>query len=190
MSENGINILNTVKQMKIIYKDISLLLKTVDELIGKKYWNPGWEDQSTCFQKSTLNESQEWMPSEIFRFYKNKDDPYRLCFVSILIDDDPEGYYTIQEPLVTAGYFNYGKKEIDVNWSYWWHRLYGYTNHTKHDGSIAPFIEGKEPNKKISHAYLFDVGEGFGLPLTDIKTEEDIQSKIITPLLKLLKENK
>lgn len=189
MSEDGKNILNNVKQIKIVLKDIARLLETVDDLMLKEDWNPAWSNTSIAYSSSSIKHPEGWIPSEIFRFYKKKNDNHRLSFVSVLLDDDREQHYTIIEPLVTAGYFDFGNKEVDNKWSYSWSRSYGYHDNTEHDGRIVPFIEEIE-NEDNTNSYPFDSGKGFGWPLTSIKNTKDIQSKIIEPLLKLLKENK
>ena len=101
--------------MKIIFKDISRLLETVDDLMEKNGWNPAWKTQKNLclLQTSTsLKKPHQWMPSEIFRFYK-KNDGYKLSFVSILLDDDIDEWYTILEPLIKALMTRNLSKDID-----------------------------------------------------------------------------
>ena len=189
MTNDGKNILNNVKQMKIIFKDISRLLETVDDLMEKNGWNPAWKTQKNLclLQTSTsLKKPHQWMPSEIFRFYK-KNDGYKLSFVSILLDDDIDEWYTILEPLITAGYIK-GKEDLTERLDYGWPRIYGYMGKEEHDGKSVSFKEEIEDAKEKDNPYAFESGEGFGWPLTSIKNTEDIQNKIIIPLIKLLKE--
>jgi len=189
MTNDGKNILNNVKQMKIIFKDISRLLETVDDLMEKNGWNPAWKTKNLCLlQTSTsLKKPHQWMPSEIFRFYK-KNDGYKLSFASVLLDDDLDENYTISEPLITAGYFDLGDKKVDYP-DYGWPRIYGFAKNEEDNGTITPFKGGIELAKDRKYNFPFESGEGFGWPLTSIKNTEDIQNKIIIPLIKLLKDN-
>jgi len=188
MSNDGENILNSVKQMKNIFKDVSRLLETVDGLMEKEEWIPAWKQRNLSILESSnsLINPDRWMPSEIFRFYKKKDIP-KLSFASVLLDDDLDENYTISEPLITAGYFDLGDKKVDYP-DYGWPRIYGFAKNEEDNGTITPFKGGIELAKDRKYNFPFESGEGFGWPLTSIKNTEDIQNKIIIPLIKLLKE--
>lgn len=76
-----------------------------------------------------LLEPKKWIPNYIFRFYTNNDHKNILAYVSILLDDDIYGdyRYKIMEPLITAGFFDYGVgNNVDDDWEYWYAKWYGY----------------------------------------------------------------
>src|SRR3546814_5561004 len=53
----------------------------------------------------SINSPDQWMPWEVFRYYKHKDHPTLLASTAVLLDDF-EG--RIPEPLVTAALFAFG----------------------------------------------------------------------------------
>src|SRR5207245_6025333 len=79
----------------------------------------GWKTTgSTCISVSyTLLYPRFWLPRDFFRFYKNNPG-HSLTFVSVLLDD-AENESHVEEPLLTAGWFNYGSgREIGNQWQY------------------------------------------------------------------------
>lgn len=126
-----------VQELRKLCEQISLMLRTVDEQMGIE----GWEAASNTAKSYTdsLLAPKKWIPYEIFRLFKNKEYPHLLAYVSVLLDDDIEGEYAeeITEPLVTAGYFDYGQgKHVDDNWEYGYVRWYGYMENHIDDGRI------------------------------------------------------
>jgi len=141
MSEDGKNILKMVEQIRKLCEQISLLLRTADEQMGKEGWE-AYNNVVLSESSASLLAPEKWFPHELFRFYKNGDYPHLLAYVSVLLDsysysglDKYEEELT--EPLVTAGFFDYGQgKQVGDNWEYWYSRWYGYMEKRKDDGTI------------------------------------------------------
>jgi hypothetical protein len=186
---DGENILKLFKQMRQLCEQISLLLRTADEQMTKA----DWENQGNLALSDTsaniLNPAQ-WIPIVMFRFYKHKDYPNRLACVSVLLDDHWEREYTLTEPVVTAGFFDYGKTSVNNDWEYWYARYFGHlikARGLKPDGQ--PFHFDKmmlSPDKQGK----FEGGEIFALPLVSITNSNDVESQITSKLLNLLKGGK
>ena len=141
MSNDGKNITECWAEMRKIFEQIILLIQTADTKmieyklekaspapidVNQRLWRDNWR--------------QQLLPSEIFSLYYTKDDKI-LCFVSILLHDPnllhyPENdyYQEIKEPIITAGWFDYGDKEIENNWQYWYSRFHGYMKDRIDDG--------------------------------------------------------
>ena len=56
---------------------------------------------------------------------ENTHHASKLAYVSVILDDRDENVsFKIDEPLLTAGWFDYGKgKKASSNWN-WWYALY------------------------------------------------------------------
>lgn len=170
-----------------------MLLKTVDDPMGKSGWNHE-SNYAIANISWSIENPDERVPIMAFRYYKHKDYPNRLSYISILLDDHWERKYTINEPLVTAGYFDYGKNKVGKvgeNWNYRYLRFYGYLSKDhdlKADGTpfqfeanmIPPAILGKFDK-------FFTKGEVFAIPLTSVKTPNDVALQITDKIISLLK---
>lgn len=188
MSNDGENILKLVKQMRRLCEQVAMLLRTADEQMSKADWNI--ESSTTLSEMSyTILNPTQWIPINAFRFYRHKDYPNRLAYVSVLLDDHGDRAYTIKEPLVTAGFLDYGQGKISDD-EYWYARYYGHLSkdhNLKSDGQpfrfdrtmLPPDLQGK-----------FESGRVFAVPLVSISNADDVQSHITSKLLSLLMEGK
>ncbi len=189
MESDGENILQLVKQMRTLCGQISLLLRTSDKLMRKGGW-----DKDSNYVLATMSYSVEtpsqWIPFYFFRFYRNEVCLNRLAFVSVLIADHYDGDYTIKEPLLTGGFFDYGKKNVtDDNWDNWLAQYYGrlaQEYNLQPNGEPFSFETLKLP-KTIRGK--FEKGKVFAAPLTSFTNEKDVELKITNKLLTLLGES-
>jgi hypothetical protein len=188
VSNDGQNILKLVKQMRKLCEQVAMLLRTVDEQMSKAGWNTESNYALSELSYSILNPTQ-WIPINAFQFYRHKDYSNRLAYVSALLDDHWDREYTTAEPLVTAGFLDYGQVKIsdDENW---YARYYGHLSkdhNLKADGQpfhfdkamLPPNLQGKFENGKV-----------FAVPLVPITNADDVRSQITSKLLNLLKDEK
>ena len=187
MSDDGKNILRLVKQMRELCQQVSLLLRTADEQMTKAEWDSEGNNAVAGISYSIMNPA-EWIPIMIFRFYKNKDYPRRLAFVSVLLDDHWERKYTIKEPLVSAGFFDHADGELsDDDWDYWYSRVFGYLSkdhNLKADGQPFQFnrtMLSADKQGKIKS------GTVFALPLVLLTNADDVGSQVTVRLISLRK---
>ena len=189
MVEDAQNILKNIRQTKEIFRAISRLIQDIDEKMCKKGWTAALKKRGkTCISEvsKSIESPDNWLPTEIFRFYKNNSYKNLLVYVSVLIDNDKDGWYTIEQPLITAGFFDYGKnKRVNDNWYYYYACIYGYIMNEKTNDKPISMHEEIECEKDGKLPYLFRSGKCFGLPLVSIKDESDIEKKIVKPLLQL-----
>lgn len=186
MSENGENIVKLHEEIGKIYKQISLLLKTTDELMDQEGWK-GYKKVVSSGSSLSLDYPEKWFPHILFRFYTNDEIPHILAFISILLMDDIYENYEIDinEPLITAGHFNFGEgKEVGDNLKYWYAKCFGYYGNNQNDEGI---INGTvaDWNEDWKDKFNFKSYKCFGLPLTSITNISEIESKIIHQLISL-----
>jgi hypothetical protein len=189
MSNNGENILKSVKQMRQLCEQISLLLRTADEQMTKADWSSEGNTAIADSSSSILNPTY-WIPIAVFRFYRHKNHTNRLAYVSVLLDDHWERKYTIEEPLITAGFFDYGTAKVSDDYEYWYARCYGYLSkdrNLKADGQ--PFRFDKMM-LSLDHRGDFEGGEVFAVPLVSIANANDVESQITNKLLNLINKRK
>jgi hypothetical protein len=190
MNNDGKNIFDMFKQIRNFCVQIANLLLTIDEQIGRE----GLEsvnNTAVAYSSSSLANPKQWIPASFFRYFINKEHKNLLIFVSILVDDDIGHDYKLSEPLITAGYFDYGKdKEVKDNWQYWYSNWLGYIGRNIKFGktyeSTPNWKEEKPWNEDKPEVYPFEAWKCFGLPLVSISNAQDVNSKIVTPLIEML----
>lgn len=193
MTEDGKKILEFIKEIRRFSVEIASLLKTVDDLMERNRWVTVTGSTTYASSSQSLDIPKRWYPYDMFRFYKNANYKDILTYTSIILDEDPwlmvEPPLTpINEPLITAGYFHYNKGEkIEVNSTkdnYWWARFYEYAENRKDDGTIYGSKENWQED--WGEEYPFHTFEIFGYPLVAVTNANEVESKIVKPLLDLL----
>jgi hypothetical protein len=182
MTEDGKKILEFVKEIRRFSEEIALLLKTADDLMKRSGWVTIKGNTAYASSSQSLDIPKRWYPYDLFRFYKNQHYTEILICISIILDEDLEEppATPINEPLITANYFQYKKGEkIEVNSTksnFYWARVYEQKKDRKDDGT--PFIpddwEDDSPIQSSKH---------FGYSLTSVKNAADVETKIVIPLL-------
>jgi len=185
MSEDGKNIMAMIKQMGTLFDNVQKLLMTIDDKMNEKNWE-ALNNTVMSERSGSIQNPQKWLPDVLFRHYKNNDYKNLLVFISILLNDDQFGEYTISEPYLSIGFFDY-VNEVDVP-EYWHARWFGYFIKKVEDNKIIDSYPGWEKDRKAK--YPFKHWKCFGLPLTDITNDKDIEQKIINPLLSILPTKK
>jgi hypothetical protein len=190
MSEEGKNILNLFKQVRAFCVQVSNLLLTVDEQMGAEGLE-SYNNTAIAYSSASIMNPKQWVPDSFFRFYNLKEHKNVLVFVSILADDDVSQQYKLKlnEPLITAGFFDYGKgKEVGDNFDYWYSSWLGYIANYIEDGKIYESKSSWKEDEKED--YPFESWKCFGLPLISINKAQDVSSKITKPLVNLLPSRK
>lgn len=190
MNEDGKNILRMIKENKKIFEEIALLLKTSDELMQKRGWDNVGSGATNNMSKS-LNEPHKWLPHYLFRIYFKEEHEHILAYVSILLDDDIHKSYDdiITEPLITAGYFDYGEGNKVKEYESWYTKWYGYCmKKGREDGIIYEAKNNwkKEWEENFSEKFHFEYYKCFGIPLISITNASELESKIVNQLLDII----
>lgn len=185
MSNEGEEISKLFKTARQICDQIGLLLRTADEQMLKNDFKSESNTALEGISYSILNSSQ-WVPTYAFRYYRHKDNPKLLAFISVLMDDDVvERHYSVKEPYVTAGILSFNKSNVPLSGNYWLAKYFGYmlkNSQAIADGTVyqsEPYTEG---DLTLKYA------EVFAQPLTKIKNANDIQDLIIKNLINLFRK--
>ena len=113
MNNETSNITKALRQMKDIFYNISLLLKTAVDILEIE----GWKCRdSTAFGESSksINNPKAWISDYYFRFLWNDKKPKKLLFVSVILDEDNNKAFN--EPL-----FAIGCMDFNGGTDYHWH---------------------------------------------------------------------
>ena len=109
----GRQILEGLAQTRNFFKQISLVLRTAEDLLKEARWENigGNRKNKTSDITSHLHRSEQWMPQDIYRFYiesieEGKRKRGLVIFIGILLDR--EGAWAgFQEPWVTCGIYQF-----------------------------------------------------------------------------------
>jgi|SRR6266496_5707509 hypothetical protein len=186
MSNDGVNIVAALRGLRELCAQIALLLSSADKLMSRDGWItiPGGNVYGRLAY--TLAEPRRWIQQDIFRFYKNPKLRHLACFVSVILDD-VEQPHNITVPLLTAGFFDDGVGNesgvSEKNFNYSLARWHLNMPNRNDDGNLIQVEH--EPTPKESFKRVATVA----VPLLSITDNQDLQNKIITPLLQAVKED-
>jgi hypothetical protein len=190
MSIDGTNILKMVQQTRNFCDQIATLLKTANVQMKKH----SWESMNTAITETSqsINYPTQWIATAAFQFYKNKNYPNRLLYISVIFDNDVDEEYTIEEPIVTAGSLDYGNGQVEENLGnevWWYSRLYGYLQkYPDQKNGDDGYSFDKKTARLLDPQGHFESGELFAVPLVLLRNDKDIKMKITDRLLGLLPE--
>ena len=184
MNNDGKNISTMVAQMRRLCEQIAKLLGTASEMMREK----GWEcvSNATADNSVSLSKPRLWIPEYFCQFWMSENNSGKLSFISVILDNrENDSSFQIKEPLLTAGWLDYGpRKKVDdwKNASCTWHV---FMPGRKDDGSLL-VANPKKAWPDEEHPFIRI--STFGVPLTSVTDAESLKSKIIDPLLKGLEK--
>ncbi|MGD0146126.1 MAG: hypothetical protein ABSB53_04655 [Nitrososphaerales archaeon] len=196
-SDEAQRIKGNIKNTKIIFEDVAALLETVGKEMERSGWNPE-SNTAVTGVSGVIGQPKLWLPSRMFRFFKNGRYPSLLAFVSVILDDEATGEYTISEPMATAGVLDFGQGSHaveDRNWEYWYSEWYGYSSWYGYDRGkdewptiqMGPADDWKAKWKEAgARPVSFETFKCFGVPLVEVSSDTETRSKIVAPLLALI----
>jgi len=183
MSGDGKNIVGLMQQLRKLCEQISLLLMTADSLMSDRGWKAE-AAQPFAGLSYTLSSPRFWIPQDFSRFYKNDDLRHILGFVSLVLDD-AESRTNLEEPLLTAGWFDYGPgEEVGKRWQYSYVRWHLKMPQRSDDGRLLLASSTTWPKEPLPFLRVSTLG----VPLTSIADAEALKSGIIEPLIQGIKE--
>jgi hypothetical protein len=178
MTQNGINIVKTLRQLRVLYQEIALLLETADGLMARKGWIAVGGTYVFAGLSYTLSQPQKWLQQDFFRLYKSHDWKNVLSFISVIVDD-VERPALLTEPLLTAGCFDYGSgvefDNLPPAFNYSLPRWHLKMPNRNDNGNLITDQPGPET--------AFTRVSTLGLPLLSISDTKTLERKIIIPLL-------
>jgi hypothetical protein len=193
MTTSGKELLGFVREIQRFAAQVADLLGHVDKLMD----GDGWElatSQNIAYASpsQSLDKPRQWFPNEVFRFYRADERPHVMPFVSVLLDDDRRGDYKLEEPLLTAGWFEFeGAAPPTVGSDcWWWSRFHGYMPDPRRDDGGMNVVIPKQawPDEYRPAWYPFDRAVTLAVPLVQVTDTRALEQKIITPLLNAVRE--
>ncbi|MDE2039669.1 MAG: hypothetical protein KGO96_05700 [Elusimicrobia bacterium] len=178
MTDTGKHIVAGVSQFRKLYSEIGRLLEQADNFMGPQGWKPR---TNTCYSSSaSVEKPEKWLPVVLCRLYYNPQQKGLFSFVSVILDD-PDQEAQVLEPLVSAGWCDYGKKNAtDHGFVSGWASCHVILPAPTYDGAmiVTDDKEWLEPEKYDIIRY-----GSLALPLTSMTSIETLKTKVIDPLL-------
>jgi hypothetical protein len=185
MSATGENIIRAIEQLRRLYEQIGLLLETSDDLMQKTSWQLG--RGSTCVGgSSSLRNPTEWLPSYVFREYCSKNKSLVSFVAVILCDPRGDADEPVTTPLLSAGCYDYGRNGRPKNLDYGWTFCHVYFQPRKDDGTFMTTTDREWLEADRWNVIRFS---SMAVPLVGIGSAEDLDKKVIQPLLDYIKRN-
>lgn len=185
MSEIGENIISATGQFRTLYERIGLLLETSDDLMQQRGWELG--RGSTCVGGSkSLRSPTEWLRSYVFREYLGKNKNAASFVAVILCDPFGEAEEPVTTPLISAGYYDYGRNGRPKNLDYEWTFCHVDFPSRKDDGTFMTNTDREWLEVDRWNVIRFS---SMAVPLVKIANAGEFESKVIQPLLNYIKEN-
>lgn len=171
-----------------IFEETSLLLQTVDDLMGPEFRCP-FGNRGVWGMSSDYTRGANWLAQSVSRFWEKREDPLRAVLVSI--DFDPEGPWSNREedvgPVVTAMSIKLQERVKKNGWSFWWRdrcaRDRGPFKIVDADAPIYHSVLREEVD--LDNADKLESIDNFWLPLCKLTDEEELRSALVSPLKKL-----
>ncbi|WP_155893856.1 hypothetical protein [Cystobacter fuscus] len=189
MNSPGADLLALLQDVRTLHNEVGRLLSTGEEILRERGWRGASNDSSaTAYYSTGLDNPKQWMASEAFRFYRSDDGaPGVLAFVSVLLLPHASDLdkLKLEEPLVTAGWFQYVQIPTITTSVQWHSRWHGYSERTpRADGSWVETLATEIGKTEMDrYRYGFTRVRTFGRPLVQIDSPATLDALVIQPLL-------
>jgi len=141
---NGNEILTSLRQSTRFYGDSSLLLRTGEACLAKEGWTSVTGNLAIANLSKSIQYPECWPPYYAFRFFQNDRYKSLLAFLSVVFDL-PEDPKLIREPLVIAGWCDFGKGHTPGDkWEYHYATLHLWMPNRRDDGQLSRLDPRKE----------------------------------------------
>src|SRR6266568_17529 len=191
-STEGQDTLKAVSQVRNLFKQVGLLLKTADDQMKGQGWQEKAGNYCVTGSSTTLPNPEYWMPYHVFRFYSRNSFPERLVAISVILDVEAEYRDLLNEPIASGIVYDYGEgqtvgtvtsEQYDYNYAGWHIYMPGYMPERKNDGTIlvctdpaATWPKDKCTAKRVA---------SFAVPLVHISDSSTLFGRLVEPLHRL-----
>jgi hypothetical protein len=184
---SGKNVVDGFRQLRQFCKDVALLLNEANKMMEQGGWKRISKRTKAVETFDHLDLPEYWLPDAFFCFYEHAKRRNLLPYIAIHVDDlwgDPD---YIREPIISAGWLDYGVgKEAGTEWGkdYWLSYLHLWMSNrtddgTRYTGDVRKLSEDEDFSSGVT-------ATTFAHPLDVIKSSEELRKEIVKPLLKLL----
>jgi hypothetical protein len=179
MSDFDQSVKQMMGQLTTLYSQCALLIKAADALFLGKKWTT---KTNQCVSLGIVpDSSRSWFPHDVFRFYEG-DEPssaHIMPFVSIILNDreKPEN---LPQPMLTAGWFDYGSEhEVGKDYRFWYAHVWTWIEERRQDGGFVTVVQ-KEAWPTWKQAW--ETVTVTAVPLRSVTTQDELNAKIVAPL--------
>lgn len=166
------NLRKAFHYIKTFYREVAQMLEDVEELMDKEKWESIGGSGITDNLSYSLDLPDRWMFQYIYRSFINKQTPNCMKGILVFFDVENNEFPTS----IVCGKVNISDKEHD-KWLVW--RLWNQNKEKlKNLSGEEVELNGKSDEKEIK-------GKLFAIPLTKIKSKEDLKEKVVDKLLNL-----
>lgn len=175
-----------VHEMRQLHVQVAGLLATVDGLLEDRGWAKAYGNTANAYASASLENPRQWMPCEHFRFYKLPKYPRALGFVGVVLLEMPDADLKMDEPAITAGWFEYPSAAPAISaenqWLVRW-PLYA-SRSPALDGKIREHVVAELAREEVDRwQYPFTRARTFALPLVAMDSATTLESQVIAPLV-------
>ena len=183
ISNDGENVITTLQQTRRFLGEVAKLLQTADAAMEDRSWSTLGSQAVTT--SSTVNNADEWLPQFAFRYYENEEQRHLLPFIGVLFDyyDEEIKLKRLQEPLLTAGWYDYGPGGEREDYILWNAVIHVYVAGWKADGKWHQSDPRKIFPKSWSPTRTAVRCQSLALPLMSFASAEDLTQRVVEPLL-------
>ena len=181
MNDEGAKIVRAIRQIRRLHEDVSLLLRKADDAMREHGWKIAKSDSRALYEaSSSIDRPQQWMPWEVYRYYRHDDRPTVLASITVLLDDTQRDF---PEPLVLGSVFEFEDATSAAAHRYWAGAMYRVASKGEPAGEIV-----EVHHQLVEKGWDFESQRGryFTYPLVAVTSEEILREKIVGKLLSLL----
>jgi len=187
--QGGQQILRGLSEMREFFRQVSLLLRTAEDLLYEKGWRDMFNSAKSCDLTSDLGQPGKWMPRDIYRLYITTEDDsrYRDIIVYLSVHLDQEGAWKgFKEPWISCGVCKFlADRRPDK---------------VRPSDYIRAHLENEHDPDGVFWIYSHEAGEewyddvgityeaSMALPLVEIRSSEELKQKIMQPLSTQIEE--
>lgn len=192
MSQSTESVVACFRVLRTFCGNVGTLLTKANELMKEGGWDHIWRRTPVLEICDDLDDPNCWLPDTFFCYYEQTDS-HILPFIVVLVDDLCSDDYEpdrVKEALISAGWLEYAAgtnardewdKDLAVHYSHLWMK------DRRDDGtSCSGDARDVWENDEIEAGTVKVTT--FALPLGEISTTDELDEKIVQPLLTALEE--
>ena len=195
MNDTGKNIVGGFRKLRKFCREVSLLLKTTEDMMKDKGWERAklkklGKPSAVLYTYNTIDWPDWWLPYEFFRFFKHSEVRCLSPYIAVNLDY-PNEAYPVEYVLLSAGCIVFQSGTQHDNLAHPMTRWHLMMNDRKDDGSLfldepqktwKPENGDEEPPAGVLRVTTF------AYPLVDVADCAALKQKVVLPLLKLIEE--
>ncbi|MCC7507950.1 MAG: hypothetical protein IT464_01080 [Planctomycetes bacterium] len=172
--DDGKNLIQMLRDVRKYFGEVAKLLGVAESSLEEHGLELA-EKSAYKYGSALLSYPGDWLPYVVIRMFKVSQPGVRV-FVSAILDLYPEYDAVLTQPIVCSGWIDFGDQNPEDVTTYWVPSSHVRIGHHPADGKwyTTRNTESKHPIEL----------RAFGVPLTSILGEPQLQSLVLQPLLK------